>query len=70
MILKEILSKVLRWENTEYNVEFAALRRYCEYQKCKISNFHNDLRQALITMREKQEIRDFYIDHPHIVILK
>lgn len=70
MSIIEVISKALRWENTEYNVEFAALKRYCEYQKCKISNFHNDLRQALITMWEKQEIRDFCIDHSHIVILK
>lgn len=73
MILKEILSKVLRWENAEYNIEFSNLYFYCENQRCNVSNFHNDLNQALITMREKQEkqeeIQDFYIDHPHIVIL-
>lgn len=61
MLIKEILSKVLRWENTEYNVELSILFSYCENQKCIVSNFRNDLRQALMTMRTKQEIQDFYI---------
>lgn len=70
MKLIEILSKVLRWENAEYNVEFSTLYFYCENQRCNVSNFRNDLKQALMTMWIKQEIQDFCIDHSHIVILK
>lgn len=70
MLLKDILSKVLRWENVEYNVEFTTLLKYCEYQKCGISNFRNDLWQVLITMRAKQEIQDFCISDSCISIFR
>lgn len=70
MSIIEAISKVLRWENAEYNVEFPNLKKYCEYQKCKISNFHNDLRQALMTMRAKQEIQDFCISDSRISIFR
>jgi len=70
MSIKEILSIVLRWENAEYNVEFLTLLRYCEYQKCNISNFRKDLRQTLITMRAKQEIQDFRIADTRISIFR
>ena len=70
MNIVNILNKVLRWENAEYNVEFSTLFRYCENQKCMVSNLRNDLIQALKTMRAKQEIQDFCIADSHIVILK
>lgn len=70
MLLKEILDKALRWENVEYDVAFTTLLRYCEYQKCNISNFRKDLRQTLITMRAKKEIQDFRIADTRISIFR
>lgn len=70
MSIIEVISKVLRWENTEYNVEFSILFSYCEKQKCNMSNFRNDLRQALMTMQAKQEIQDFYISDSRISIFR
>ena len=70
MSIIEAISKVLRWENVEYDVAFTTLLRYCEYQKCNISNFRKDLRQTLITMRAKQEIQDFRIADTRISIFR
>lgn len=70
MSIIEVISKALRWENTEYNMAFTTLLRYCEYQKCNISNFRKDLRQTLITMRAKQEIQDFHIADTRISIFR
>lgn len=70
MKIIEVINKILRWENAEYYVEYSTLFSYCENQRCNISNFHNDLQQALMTMRTKQEIQDFYIADSHISIFR
>ncbi len=70
MCLIEVISKVLQWENAEYNVELSTLLKYCEYQKCKISNFRDDLRKDLITMQAKQEIQDLCISDTRISIFR
>ena len=70
MKLYDILKPYLRLSNNGFTILTSDFKRYCEYHRYNMSNFHYNIKDELTKMMLADEINDFTIGERYIVISK
>lgn len=70
MKLYDILKPYLKLSNNVFTILTSDFKRYCEYHRYNMSNFHYNINDELTKMMLTNEIKDFTIDERFIVISK